>query len=251
MNLSNKLRSLILLALILPVLVSFKEDPKRIENKAEMPQKEGFVPLFNGKDLKGWKGLVGDPIKRSKMDAKTLAEAQKKADTEMRDSRKVVNGELQFTGHGNNITTVKKYGGFEMMVDWKIIDDGKQEGDAGIYLRGTPQVQIWDNARVKVGAQVGSGGLYNNKVNESKPLQVADKKLGEWNTFHIIMKADRVTVYLNDVLVTDNVILENYWDRNLPIFAEGQIELQAHGSPVYYRNIYIKELPRVKPFQLS
>ena len=65
------------------------------------------------------------------------------------------------------------------------------------------------------------------------------------------MKADRVTVYLNDVLVTDNVILENYWDRNLPIFAEEQIELQAHGSPISYRNIYIKELQRVKPFQLS
>lgn len=251
MNLSNKLRSLILLALILPVLVSFKEDPKKIRNKAEMLQKEGFVPLFNGKDLKGWKGLVGDPIKRSKMDAKTLAEAQKKADAEMRDSWKVVNGELQFTGHGNNITTVKKYGDFEMLIDWKIINNNTLNGDAGIYLRGTPQVQIWDIANLKVGAQVGSGGLYNNKENESKPLQVADKKLDEWNTFHIIMKADRVTVYLNDVLVTDNVILENYWDRSLPIFAEEQIELQAHGSPIAYRNIYIKELPRAKPFKLS
>jgi len=251
MNLSNKLRSLILMALILPVLVSFKEDPNRSENKAEMLQKEGFVPLFNGKDLKGWKGLVGDPLKRSKMDAKTLTEAQKKADAEMRDSWKVVNNELQFTGHGNNITTIKKYGDFEMLVDWKIIDNNTLNGDAGIYLRGTPQVQIWDNANLKVGAQVGSGGLYNNKVNESKPLKVADKKLGEWNTFRIIMKADRVTVYLNGELVTDNVILENYWDRNLPIFAEEQIELQAHGSPISYRNIYIKELPLVKAFQLS
>jgi hypothetical protein len=80
---------------------------------------------------------------------------------------------------------------------------------------------------------------------------VADKKLDEWNTFRIIMKADRVTVYLNGELVTDNVILENYWDKNLPIFAEEQIELQAHGSPVSYRNIYIKELPRAKPFELS
>ena len=251
MNLSNKLRSLILMALILPVLVSFKEDPNRSENKAEMLQKEGFVPLFNGKDLKGWKGLVGDPLKRSKMDAKTLTEAQKKADAEMRDSWKVVNNELQFTGHGNNITTIKKYGDFEMLVDWKIIDNNTLNGDAGIYLKGTPQVQIWDNANLKVGAQVGSGGLYNNKVNESKPLKVADKKLGEWNTFRIIMKADRVTVYLNGELVTDNVILENYWDRNLPIFAEEQIELQAHGSPISYRNIYIKELPLVKAFQLS
>ena len=251
MNLSNKLRSLLLAALILPALVSFKEKPKQVENRAEMLQKEGFVPLFNGKDLKGWKGLVGDPIKRSKMDAKTLAEAQKKADAEMRDGWKVVNGELQFTGHGNNITKIKKYGDFEMLVDWKIINNNTLDGDAGIYLRGAPQVQIWDNANLKVGAQVGSGGLYNNKENESKPLKVADKKLDEWNTFRIIMKADRVTVYLNDELVTDNVILENYWDRNLPIFAEEQIELQAHGSPIAYRNIYIKEIQRVKPFQLS
>lgn len=251
MNLSNKLRSLLLVALILPALLSFKEEPKQEENRAEMLQKEGFVPLFNGKDLKGWKGLVGDPIKRSKMDAKTLAEAQKKADAEMRDGWKVVNGELQFTGHGNNITTIKKYGDFEMLVDWKIINNNTLDGDAGIYLRGAPQVQIWDNANLKVGAQVGSGGLYNNKENESKPLKVADKKLDEWNTFRIIMKADRVTVYLNDELVTDNVILENYWDRKLPIFAEEQIELQAHGSPIAYRNIYIKEIQRVKPFQLS
>ncbi|SKB30188.1 3-keto-disaccharide hydrolase [Daejeonella lutea] len=214
-------------------------------------KKEGFVALFNGKNLKGWKGLVADPIKRSKMSASELAEAQKKADAEMRESWVVKNGELHFMSHGNNIVTAKKYRDFEMLVDWKIFDDGKGQGDAGIYLRGTPQVQIWDNARVKVGAQVGSGGLYNNKVHESKPLKVADKKLGEWNTFRIIMKADRVTVYLNGELVTDNVILENYWDRSLPIYPEGEIELQAHGSPVAYRNIYIKELPSSKVYQLS
>lgn len=218
---------------------------------SEMKPGEGFVKVFNGKDLSGWKGLVADPVKRAKMDAKTLADAQTKADTEAQESWKVVNGELQFQSHGNNLATTKKYGDFEMLVDWKIIDDKKGEGDAGIYLRGTPQVQIWDLARTKVGAQVGSGGLYNNQVNESKPLKVADNKLDEWNTFRILMKGDRVTVYLNGQLVTDNVILENYWDRSLPIFAEEQIELQAHGSPVAYRDIYIREIPRPKPFELS
>ena len=254
MFLPKVIRPLILIALILPGIIAFAQNPESVKRDYQTiqdPLKNGFIALFNGNDLSGWKGLVADPIKRSKMDAKTLAEAQAKADVEMRESWKVVNGELQFVGHGDNITTLKKYGDFEMLVDWKIIDDGKQEGDAGIYLRGAPQVQIWDNARVKVGAQVGSGGLYNNQANESKPLKVADKKLGEWNTFHIIMKADRVTVYLNGELVTDNVILENYWDRKMPIFAEEQIELQAHGSPVSYRSIYIKELPRVKPFELS
>jgi HEAT repeat protein len=218
---------------------------------SEMKPGEGFVKVFNDKDLSGWKGLVADPIRRSKMDAKTLADAQVKADAEAQESWKVVNGELQFQSHGNNLATVKKYGDFEMLVDWKIIDDKKGEGDAGIYLRGTPQVQIWDLARTKVGAQVGSGGLYNNQTNESKPLKVADNKLDEWNTFRILMKGDRVTVYLNGQLVTDNVILENYWDRSLPIFAEEQIELQAHGSPVAYRDIYIREIPHPKPFELS
>lgn len=251
---SKTIRPFILMALMLPAPFSFAQNSSLDKSDYQMiqePLKNGFTALFNGKDLSGWKGLVANPIKRSNMDAQTLAEAQAKADAEMRESWKVVDGELQFVGHGDNITTLKKYGDFEMLVDWKIIDDGKQEGDAGIYLRGTPQVQIWDNARVKVGAQVGSGGLYNNQVNESKPLKVADKKLGEWNTFHIIMKADRVTVYLNGERVTDHVILENYWDKKMPIFAEEQIELQAHGSPVSYRNIYIKELPRVKPFELS
>ncbi|WP_316818659.1 family 16 glycoside hydrolase [Pedobacter nyackensis] len=218
---------------------------------AEMPEGEGFVSMYNGTDLTGWKGLVGDPLKRAKMDAKTLAAAQEKADVAARESWKPINGELQFMIHGDNLVTEKKYGDFEMLVDWKIIDDKKGEGDAGIYLRGAPQVQIWDNARVKVGAQVGSGGLYNNQVNESKPLKVADNKLDEWNTFRILMKGDRVTVYLNGQLVTDNVILENYWDRKMAIFAEEQIELQAHGSPVAYRDLYIREIPRVKPFELS
>jgi HEAT repeat protein len=217
----------------------------------EMSPEEGFVSLFNGKDLEGWKGLVEDPLKRSAMSSKTLAALQEKANQEMRDSWKVVNGELQFASKGNNIATIKKYGDFEMLIDWKIIDDKKQQGDAGVYLRGSPQVQIWDNARVKDGAQVGSGGLYNNQVNESKPLIVADNKLDEWNTFRILMVGDRVTEHLNGKLVTDNVILENYWDRSLPIFPEEQIELQAHGSPVAYRNIFIREIPRQQPFKLS
>lgn len=219
---------------------------------AEMPQGEGFVSLFNGKDLTGWKGLVQDPIKRSKMDAATLAAAQVKADEIMRRDWAVQNGEIVFVGQGyDNLTTVKKYGDFEMLIDWKIIDDGKKKGDAGIYLRGTPQVQMWDTSRVKDGAQVGSGGLYNNKINESKPLKVADNQLGEWNNFRILMKGDRVTVYLNGELVTNNVILENYWDKTQAIFAEEQLELQAHGSPVAYRDIYVREIPRPKPFELS
>jgi hypothetical protein len=133
---------------------------------------------------------------------------------------------------------VKEYGDFELIVDWRIT----KKGDSGIYLRGSPQVQIWDTSRVEAGAQVGSGGLYNNQVHESKPLVVADNPVGDWNTFRITMIGDKVTVYLNGQLVVDNVVMENYWDRTLPIYPRGSIELQAHGTDLAFRDIYIREL---------
>jgi HEAT repeat protein len=216
---------------------------------ASMPAGQGFVSLFNGKDLSGWKGLVGNPIERAKMSADTLAKHQAIADGVMRDGWYAKDGLLHFTGHGDNICTQKQYGNFEMYVDWKILP----QGDAGVYLRGTPQVQIWDTSRRDVGAEVGSGGLYNNAKYQSKPLELADNAIGDWNTFHIIMKEDKVTVYLNGVLVTDSIVLENYWNRNQPIFPKEQIELQAHGNHVTYRNIYIKDLdkPVADTFVLS
>ncbi|MEO6134299.1 MAG: family 16 glycoside hydrolase [Ginsengibacter sp.] len=214
---------------------------------SEMPEGDGFVSIFNGKDLTGWKGLVGNPISRSKMSESILSKAQEKADTIMRNGWYAKDGVLHFTGKGDNICTDKKYGDFEMFVDWKITP----EGDAGIYLRGTPQVQIWDTSRRDAGAEVGSGGLYNNQKNQSKPLVLADNAIGDWNSFHIIMKGERVTVYLNGQLVVDNVIMENYWDKSLPIFMKEQIELQAHGTHVAYRDIYVRDIASAKPFELS
>jgi hypothetical protein len=194
-----------------------------------MPKDPGFVSMFNGKDLTGWKGLVENPIARSKMSRDDLAKKQIEADARIPENWTVDNGVIRFTGTGyENLCSVKDYGDFEMWVDWRIT----KNGDSGIYLRGTPQVQIWDPARTDVGAQVGSGGLYNNQVNPSKPLRFADNPVGEWNTFYIKMIGDRVTVYLNGVLVVDQVILENYWDRSLPIVPTGAIELQAHGGTV-------------------
>lgn len=215
----------------------------------ENPTDGGFVAMFDGKSLNGWKGLVGNPLTRAKMTPSELKQAQEKADKEAAENWIPENGTLLFPGKGNNLCSEKQYGDFEMYVDWKLYPG--PEPDAGIYLRGTPQVQIWDTARVKVGAQVGSGGLYNNKVNPGKPMKVADLKLGSWNTFYIKMIGERVTVYLNGELVTDNVILENYWDRSQPIFPLEQIELQAHGSKVAYRDIYIREIERPEPFKLS
>ena len=194
----------------------------------------GFMALFNGKDLTGWKGLVGNPKTRRAMSPEKLAKEQAKADADMRKHWKVADGALCFDGKGHSLCTAKDYGNFEMLVDWKI----EPGGDSGLYLRGSPQVQIWDPAR----NPVGSGGLFNNKKNPSKPLKAADKPVGQWNTFRIIMIGDVVTVFLNEVLVVDHVVMENYWERDKPIYPSEQIELQSHGSRLYFRNIFIKPI---------
>jgi len=206
---------------------------------------EGFVALFNGEDLAGWKGLVGNPKTRREMSGEELAKEQAKADEDMLAHWKVVDGALCFDSKGHSLCTAKDYGDFEMFVDWKI----EKGGDSGIYLRGSPQVQIWDTANRNVGAQVGSGGLYNNKKGPSKPSKRVDKPVGQWNTFRIIMIGELVTIYLNDVLVVENVVMENYWERDKPIYSTGQIELQEHGcvgSRLYFRNVFIREIPREK-----
>jgi HEAT repeat protein len=216
------------------------EYDKEMVNKylAGMPADEGFKPMFNGKDLTGWKGLVENPVARAKMKPADLAKKQIEADKKVAGNWSVKDGCIWFNGSGDNLCSVIEYGDFEMLTDWKIT----KAGDSGIYLRGSPQVQIWDTSRVEVGAQVGSGGLYNNQKNPSKPLKVADNPVGEWNTFRIVMIGEKVSVWLNGELVVDNVILENYWDRNIPIFPKGAIELQAHGTNLAFRDIYVREI---------
>lgn len=200
---------------------------------------EGFVALFNGKDLEGWKGLVADPKKRATMTPEELAAAQKVADEKMKAHWAPKDGVLVFDGKGDNLCTIKDYGDFELWVDWKI----EAKGDSGIYLRGSPQVQIWD-PEAEARNAVGSGGLFNNAKNPSTPTKAADKKVGEWNTFRIIMVGEKVTIYLNGELVVDNVVLENYWERDKPIYSTGSIELQNHGNSLYFKNIYVKDLTK-------
>ena len=201
---------------------------------------QGFKRLFNGETLEGWKGLVADPIKRAKMSKEELAAAQAKADDDMAAHWGAADGMLIFDGKGHNICTARDYGDFEMLCDWKI----QPKGDSGIYVRGTPQIQIWERDTPGNPKRVGSGGLYNNqkKENPTDPLKWADHAPGLWNRFRILCVGDKVHVFLNDQLVVNNVTLENYWDRTQPLFPFGQIELQSHGSQLYFRNLYVREI---------
>jgi hypothetical protein len=209
---------------------------------------DGFTALFNGKNLKGWKGLLDkpldNPIKRAALTREQYLAAQKEADDNMWQHWKVEKGELVFDGKGRSLCTSKDYGDFEMLVDWKITP----RADSGIYLRGSPQVQIWDpfTLPTKHGSEVGSGAFYNNQKNPNKPLKVADNPIGEWNRFRIVMLGDKVHVFLNGELVVNNTTMENYWDRTQPMFPTGQIELQNHGNALWFKNVYIREFPATK-----
>lgn len=207
---------------------------------------EGFTPLFNGKDLAGWHGMGHfDPRKLWAMSADERA--QKRA-TDLEDLNKhwkVEGGEIINDGQGVYLTSDKDYGDIELFVDYKMVP----KGDSGIYLRGTPQVQIWDfteaGGKWNIGADKGSGGLWNNSKGAAgkDPLVLADKPFGEWNRFRIVQVGARTTVYLNEKLVVDHAILENFWDRSAPLFAKGPIQLQTHGAEIRWRNVFVREIP--------
>ncbi|MAS94653.1 MAG: hypothetical protein CMO55_15755 [Verrucomicrobiales bacterium] len=220
---------------------------------------EGFTSLFNGKDLAGWKIPEGDGGHWKVLDGVIDYDAQ----SEAKDDK--------------HLWTKKEYGDFELTLDWRIkqttgfynvpyvLPDGsyvKDENgkkvthpmpnaDSGIYLRGESkyQLNIWC-------WPIGSGEVYGIRNNESYPLEVrtgvtpklkADKPIGEWNTFHITMKGDRLTVVLNGHTVIEDALLPEVPEK-------GRIALQHHGgkkadgewspasSLVQFRNIYIKEL---------
>jgi hypothetical protein len=199
---------------------------------------EGFTALFNGKDLTGWQGLV-EIDKRDKDPEKYKAQIEA-ANKKYLPHWSVKDGVIHYDGKGQSLQTVKDYKDFELWVDWKI----EPKGDSGIYVRGTPQIQIWDPDKQN---GIGSGGLFNNTVNPSKPLKKADKPIGQWNTFRIVMKGDKVSVWLNGELVVDNTVLEGYFGRKKgqpspPVPEVGPIELQHHGDHLEFKNIYIKEL---------
>ncbi len=204
----------------------------------------GFTALFNGKDLSGWRGgdtfdhrqwLAMPEEKRKATDAEWTADMAKHWSVE--------GDELVNDGNGKYATTTKDYGDFELLLEYKTV----AKADSGIYLRGCPQVQIWDYtdpSKFSIGSDKGSGGLWNNSAGApgKDPLVKADKPFGEWNKFRILMVGARVSVWLNGKQVVDHALMENYYDRKSPIPAKGPIELQTHGGEIRWKNIFVREI---------
>ncbi len=201
---------------------------------------EGFESLFNGKDLVGWHGRPHlDPREWDSIDA-----AQRTAwNEDMREHWKIVDGALVNDGQGVYLTTDQEYGDVELLIEYKTV----ALADSGVYIRGTPQVQIWDStekAKFNIGADKGSGGLWNNSPGAAgkDPLVLADKPFGQWNKLRILQLGARTSVWLNDQLVVDHAIMENFWDRGLPLFRNGVVQLQTHGGEIQWRNIYLRKI---------
>jgi hypothetical protein len=234
-----KLRYVALLAILAAPLLSAVNPPP------------GFTALYSGRDLSGWRGgwtfdhrewLAMPEAERAAKDAEWTADMLKHWRAE--------GDELVNDGKGRYATTVKDYGDIELLIDYKTV----ARADSGIYLRGCPQVQIWDYtdpAKFERGANRGSGGLWNNNspaATGKYPLVKADKPFGEWNTFRILMVGSRVSVWLNDQLVVDHAILENHYDRALPpekrrpVPARGPIQLQTHGGEIRWRKMFVREI---------
>lgn len=212
----------------------------------------GFTALFNGHDLTGWRG--GDTFDHRKLLQMPEAErAQKIAawTKTMKEHWRAENAELINDGQGAYATTEKDYGDYELLIEYKTVP----KADSGIYLRGVPQVQIWDHTNEREfrnGANKGSGGLWNNSAGApgKDPLVLADKPFGEWNKFRIIQVGARTTVWLNDKLVVEHATLENYYDRKTPLPRQGPIELQTHGGEIRWRNIFLREIPAAEASQI-
>jgi len=248
-------------ACLLAAGLAFALGPAAVTTDAQGAPPAGFVSIFNGKDLTGWKIPEGDG-----------------------GHWKVVNGAIDYDASSEakdkNLWTVKSYKNFELMVDWRIketpytsknmkivMPDGTNkkdeqgreinlvapDSDSGIIPRGFGKAQfnIWN-------WPVGSGEMYGYRTakdatpeqrRNATPKMNADKNIGEWNTFHITVQGNAVMLVHNG----QNVIPK--WSLpDLP--AEGPIGLQHHGGPkgpdgnytgipalLQYRNIYIKELP--------
>lgn len=185
----------------------------------------GFTSLFNGHDLTGWT-------------------------YDGSGNWRVEKGLLIYDGQGwkpmpdtistQNLRTEKEYGDFILLIDWKIAKDG----NSGIVLRPDyedyhefeeVQVEIWDRMSELYSSPLGSGGIVTYTVEERKPLRTADHPVGEWNHFEIRLENDVVTVHLNGQLVLDRFAAQFKLSR-------GPIVLEHHGPPLWFRNIYIKEL---------
>ncbi len=228
--------------------------------QAAPPEGEGWRSLFNGENLDGWENKSGHAeiwqVKDGVIDCnprvdlpgdKTLWSKES-----FRDFRLYIEWRIKGTKGEYPVPTVLPDGSHTLDENGNAIITMMPNADSGIYLRGSSksQINIWC-------WPIGSGEVYGYRMDDKMPPEVragvtpkmkADKPIGEWNTFIVTMKGDRLTVELNGKTVIENAQMPGTPD-------EGPLALQHHGgyhkaddqwnsasSLVQFRNIYIKPL---------
>jgi hypothetical protein len=210
------------------------------------PPGGGFRALIPETGFEGWWGLgTEDPRAVYAAEPEALARRQRESLDNVREHWQNVDGQLINGGEGLFLTTLEQFEDFELVLEYRTVP----LADSGIYLRGIPQVQIWDTTesggKWELGAKHGSGGLWNNSPGApgKDPLVHADRPFGQWNLVRVVMVGERVSVWLNAQLVVDHARLENYFDRALPVPRAGPIQLQTHGGEVAWRNVFVRTIP--------
>lgn len=207
----------------------------------------GFRALFNGRDLAGWWGAsTEDPKVWMALSPEAYRQKKEASLADINRNWRVEKGELINDGRGLYLTTDAHYRDYELLLDYRTVAGA----DSGIYLKGCPQVQIWDyteaGGKWALGADKGSGGLWNNRPGRpgKDPLVRADRPFGEWNHFRIVQCGSRTWVWLNGQSVVAGALLENYFDpaRVQPIPVAGPIQLQTHGGEIRWRNLFIRDI---------
>ena len=232
---------------------------RALAQESSVYEDEGYRSLFNGKDLSGWEIPEGDGGHWGVIDgvidydAQSEAEGDKNLWTTEEFGDFKLHVEWRFKGYGAHLfplPTILPSGEYLRDENGDIIEPLGPNSDSGILIKGSGQVQMWCWS-------VGSGELWTVRNDASLPAEVraaavpsekADQPVGEWNSYDIIVKGDRITVILNGITVIDNALYPNMAET-------GPIGLQHHGgihpetgklmgasSLVQFRNIWIKEL---------
>ncbi len=196
------------------------------------------VVLFDGKDLSGWVGDKDQPVKW-----------------------KVESGFMEVVPKTGDIKTVKAFGDCQLHVEWaspEVVKGQSQDrGNSGVFLMETYEVQVLDSFESKTYADGSAASIYG----QYPPFVNACRKPGEWQTYDIVFHRPRfdksgnllvparMTVLHNGILVQDNEVLTGptAWKARPPYKAHADrlaISLQDHGSPVRYRNIWIRDLEK-------
>ncbi len=247
-------------SLLVPALIVCIFSGTCFAQQSKFFEEEGFTSIFNGVDLEGWKIPEGDNGHWSVIDgvidydARSEAKAEKNLWTEKEYKDFKLHVEWRFKGYGDHlfpIPTILPNGEYWRDENGKIIEPEGPNSDSGILLKGAGQANLWC-------WPVGSGELWTIRNDASLPPNVraaavpienADKPVGQWNSFDITVKGERISIINNGIVVIDNALYPG-------LNTEGPLGLQHHGgiddktgklkgasSLVQFRNIWIKELP--------